>query len=374
MMLTVKRRLCQWNQVCRLTLWGLAVWSILIPFDPAHAEHAGASVRPEVHPQLASYTPVERLTGRLTVGGSNTMAPLLTRLAGEFMRVYPGVRVMVESEGSEEALAGFVDGLARSRRGDGNLEGHLASSQIKLMASSRKLTPSEIATFVSRHGYEPTELPIATDAVAIYVHKDSHLTGLTLDQVDAIFSQTQKRGWKENVLNWGQVGLNHGEGKTFIRLYGRDRKSGTREFFREHVLLGGEFKDEVEEVPGAASIIYEVARNRFAMGYSSIGFQTPLVKAVPLAEKEGSPYVVPTAETTLNGSYPLARSLFLYVNKSPDQPLDPILLEFLRFANSREAQEAVVGAGAYPIPARRAARNLALLGSATQTVPVAMHK
>jgi phosphate transport system substrate-binding protein len=286
----------------------------------------------------------------------------MMRLAGEFMRQYPNVRVMVEAGGTEKALVGFLDGHAASRRGDGNIAGHTASNQIQLMASSRKLTAAEVAAFVSRHGYEPTELPIATDAVAIYVHKDSPLKELTLDQVDALFSASQKRGNKASLSTWGQVGLNHGAGDTPIRLIGRDRRSGTREFFREHVLLGGEFKELVQEVPGSASVIYEVARDRYAIGYSGIGYQTPLVRTLALADREGAPFVAPNVETALNGSYPLTRPLYLYVNKMPDEPMTPVMLEFLKFINSREGQEAVVSAGVYPLQARRASRNLALLG------------
>jgi phosphate transport system substrate-binding protein len=339
-------------------MWWMAMSGVV----PVGAEHVGGVVRPEVQSQLLPYVPVADVQGSLTVVGSNTMGPLMIRLAGEFMRQYPHVRVMVEAEGTEKALVGFLDGHAASRRGDGNIAGHTASNQIHLMASSRKLTASEIAAFVSRHGYEPTELPIATDAVAIYVHKDSPLKELTLDQVDALFSASQKRGHKASLATWGDVGLNHGAGLSPIRLIGRDRRSGTREFFREHVLLGGEFKELVQEVPGSASVIYEVARDRYAIGYSGIGYQTPLVRTLALADREGAPFVAPNIETASNGSYPLTRPLYLYVNKMPDEPMNPVMLEFLKFINSREGQEAVVSAGVYPLQARRASRNLALLG------------
>ncbi len=340
----------------------------------AQAEHAGGVTSPEVQGQVVAYAPIERLNGPLTVVGSNTMAPVLMRLAGEFMRQHPAVRVMVEAGGSEKAMRGFLDGHAESRRGDGNVSGHVASNQIQLMASSRKLTAGDVAAFVSRYGYEPTEIPIATDAVAIYAHKDSPLTGLTLDQVDALYSKTFKRGSRAPVVTWGQLGVNHGEGQAPIRLYGRDHRSGTREFFREHALLGGELKESVQEVPGSASVIYEVSRDRFAIGYSGIGYQTPLVKALPLAEKEGAPFVSPSAETTLNGSYPLTRSLYLYINKTPNEEMNPVVMEFLKFVNSREGQQAVVAAGVYPLPARRVTRNLALLGLGATPTAVSVGK
>lgn len=326
---------------------------------PGLSGQAVAQQRPAVDSTLASYGPVAGLSGSLTIAGSDTMQPLLLRLASEFRQRQREVKLAVEGGGSETVLRAFLEGVAQARRGGGNVSGHESSAQVLIMASSRELTQDEVRQFVSRHGYEPTAVPIAVDAVAIYVHKDTPLTGLTLEQLDAIFSKTRKRGYQKKIETWGQLGLPSNWEKARIQLYGRDQKSGTRAFVREHVLENGEFDSSVKEEPGAASLILAVSRDPFGMGYGGLGMQASSVRAVPLAEKAGVSYVTPNFDTTSDGTYPLRRFLFLYVNKPPKSALQPVVQEFLKFANSREGQEAVIKAGFYQVPARQVSQNLA---------------
>lgn len=346
--------------------WTLGVLILVGMAGRAEAEQTGANGKPVVDSGIANYVAASGVSGRLTVAGSDTMQPLVVRLAAEFRRHHPEVKIGVEGGGTEAALAGFLDEHAQSRRGDGNVSGHLGSNGISLMASSRELTPLEIQKFVSRHGYEPTAIPIAQDAVAVYAHKDAPLPGLTLEQVDALFSKSRKRGLQE-ITTWGQLGLNNGWEQHPVRLYGRDKRSGTQAFVKDHVLLGGEFKETVKEEPGSASVVVAVARDPFGIGYSGIGFEASMVRALPLAEKAGMPFVKPSAESATDGTYPLRRYLYFYVNKKPNEELEAVLREFLKFVNSREGQAAVAKAGVYPLTSAQVAKNLQALTGDTKT-------
>ena len=334
------------------------------------AEHAPANgARPSVADTLAFYQPDAIVSGHMTIAGSDTMQPLLAKLAMEFRRRHPDIKIAVQGSRNHQEksvlplLQGFLDGDANSRRGDGKISGHLGSQDVQFLASARPLTEKEIKRFRARHGYEPIAVMIAQDAVALYVHKDNPITGLTLDQVDAIYSTTRKRGGYD-IRTWGQLGLTDTWQAAPVRVYGRDAQSstGTLPFFKQVVLMDGDFKKEVQTQPGSASVVLAVGHDTHGVGYSGIGFQTSSVRVVPLAEQSGMPFIEPTAETVMSGRYPLSRPLYLYVKKAPDKNWDPKMLEFLRFANSREGQETVAQSGVYPLTPSQVATNLDNLG------------
>jgi phosphate transport system substrate-binding protein len=291
------------------------------------------------------------------------MYPLLTRLGLEFQRRQQKVNVDVKGGGSTKAIEVFLQPPA-SKTGQITLKEERAT-HFTLIATSRELFDSEIKEFVAQNGYEPVAVPVAVDAVALYVHKDNPLTGLTLDQADAIFSITRKRGYKAEIRQWSQLGLKDGWEQASISLYGRDRKSGTRAFFQEHCLAGGEFSPAVHESPGAASVILELGRNQLGIGYSGLGLQSSMVRVIPLAESEGMPFVTPSSSTVKDQSYPLRRVLYLYVNKSPKSPLPPAAQEFLTFIMSQEGQEAVIKAGFFPLPINQVTKTSVALGMPT---------
>ena len=322
----------------------------------ADAEHAGPTGRPALDPALASYEQGVQVSGTVIVKGSNTMQPLVARLASEFHRRHPGADIEVEGGGSEMGLKEFLENNVQAKRVAGN-----GSRPVLLVASSRELTAAEIKQSTDKHGYEPTAVPVAVDAVAIYVHRDNPLSRLRLDQVDAVFSTTRKRGYPYEIKKWGQLGLNNGWENAQIKLYGRDHKSGTRAFIKEHVLGNGEFDPAVQEEPGAASVILALSRDPFGMAYSGIGLQNSSVSALPLADKEDMPFITPDTTSVMDGSYPLRRLLYFYVDKSPHVALQPVLRQFLAFANSREGQQSVVKVALYPLPIKQVQQNLAAL-------------
>jgi phosphate transport system substrate-binding protein len=334
---------------------------LLVGAPLSQAEQSGPYAGLVLDDNLPRYAPQSHVSGGLKVKGSDTMHPLMTRLAGEFQRRQPNVSIEVRTGGSAKAIADFLEvpPVGRIALKEERL------NQAVLVATSRQLLDVEVKQFASQHGYDPVAIPVAVDAVALYVHKDNPLSGLTLDQVDAIFSTTRHRGSQTPLTEWGQLGLANGWEKAPIRLYGRDKKSGTRGFFQEHVLEGGEFSPILHEQPGAASVILALSRDQLGIGYSGLGLQASSVRAVPLAEHEGMPFITPSSVTVASQAYPLRRVLYLYVDQSPTSPLSPAAQEFLTFIASREGQETVVRAGFYPLPLPQVEQISASLSSPT---------
>ncbi len=321
---------------------------------------------------IEPYIPATELSGRLTIAGSDTMQPLLSRLAADFMRRHPDVKIGVEGGGSKAALTEFVFGYSLQGRGDKARDrGHEGASKPSLLATSRALTTEEVRRFTSKYGYEPLAIPIAMDAVAILVNAENPVQGLTLAQVDAIFSSARRRGYPSEITTWGYLGLKDGWEHQPIRLYGRDERSATREFFMHVALRDAEIKSEVREQPGTASLILALAKDPLGMGYAGMGYPSSMVRIVPLAEEDGKPFVEPTVESIASGRYPLSRFLYLYVNKAPDAKFDPVTQEFLKFINSRDGQDVVLRARFFPLTSNQVEKNLAMIiGSpVTATIP-----
>lgn len=292
---------------------------------------ASGAVMAEVN--MKPYAKVGGVSGNLNSIGSDTMNNLMTYWAEGFNRVYPNVKIQIEGKGSTTAPPALISGTA----------------QIGPM--SRAMKPTEIDAFEKKYGYKPTAMKTALDALAVYVNKDNPLKGLSMPQTDAIFSKTRKGRYKEDITTWGQLGLAGDWASKPISLYGRNSASGTYGYFKEHALYKGDFKDTVKEQPGSASVIQGVAADRYAMGYSGIGYKTSGIRTVPLSFKEGEPYKEAEMKNVMNGSYPLARFLYVYINKKPGQPIDPLVKEFVKFILSKEGQEVVVKDGFLPVPA-----------------------
>jgi phosphate transport system substrate-binding protein len=232
---------------------------------------------------------------------------------------------------------------------------------------SRTMRSTEIDQFEQKYGYKATLLRTSYDALAIYVNKDNPIQQLSLAQVDAIFGKSRKRGFKENITTWGQLGLAGDWADRPISLYGRNSASGTYGFVKEHVLKNGDYKDTVKEQPGSASVVQGVTEDRFGIGYSGIGYKTSGVRAVPLATKAEGPFFRGTYDEVIGGQYPLSRFLYVYVNKTPGKPLDPLVHEFLKLVFSKEGQEVVVKDGYMPLTAIQCAQERALLAGVNTT-------
>ena len=294
----------------------------------------------QVDSDLPDYETVSGISGNLSSIGSDTLNNLMTFWAEGFRKQYPNVNIQIEGKGSSTAPPALIEGTAQ------------------LGPMSRPMKKEEIEKFEAKYGYKPTQIGVALDSLAVFVNKDNPIEALSLTQVDAIFSKTRKRGAAEDITTWGQLGLTGEWANRPISLYGRNSASGTYGFFKEHTLKNGDFKDEVKEQPGSASVVQGVTVDRFAMGYSGIGYATAGVRAVPLAEKEGGKCVEAIPDNAYSGSYPLARFLYVYINRAPGKPLNPITREFVKLVVSREGQEVAVRDGYFPIPATIAREEL----------------
>lgn len=361
----------------RLSRLAAVAIGTLVAFSAGHAaaERAGVSGGggPIVDPAIEPYVNHNGLQGKLSIAGSDTMTPLISKLAAQFSSQHPGAQIAVEGTGSSAAIREFLLGLSYQRRGDKvRGRGTAGSNTVELLASSRQLTEAESKGFESNHGYRPLEIPIAMDAVAVYVNKDNPLQRLTLAEVDAIFGKDHKRGLGP-ITNWSQIGTGNSTlAKQPVHLYGRDKRSGTREFFKHVALKDGELVDEVIEQPGSASEIIAIAQDPLGVGYAGAGFDISAVRQVPITAQAEEPALLPSLETVTSGAYPLGRSLYLYVNKSPKDKLDPVVEEFLAFVNSRQGQETVARANFYPLTSTQVAKNRQDLGldkGAMVTVP-----
>ncbi len=350
----------------RSVFTALATATVLSLFGGyAGAEHAGLNGAggPTVDPAIEPYTNHNGLHGKLSIAGSDTMRPLISKLSAQFLSLHPGAQIAVEGTGSSAAIREFLLGLSYQRRGDKvQSRGTAGSNTVELLASSRQLTEEEQKGFEFNYGYRALEVPIAMDAVAIYVHKNNPIQRLTLAQIDGIFGKDHKRG-QAAISSWSQVGLLESSlAQQPIHLYGRDKRSGTREFFKHVALKDGDLMDTVMEQPGSASEIIAIAQDPLAVGYAGAGFNISDVRQVPIASQADQSALLPSVETVTSGTYPLGRSLYLYVKKNPNDKLDPFVAEFLSFVNSRQGQETVARASFYPLTGAQVAKNLQDLG------------
>lgn len=304
--------------------------SVAVTFAAAGALSLSAAA--EVDPNLPKYERASGVSGNLSSIGSDTLNNLMTLWAEEFNKFYPNVNVQIQGAGSSTAPPAITEGTAN------------------LAPMSRAMRDTEIQTFEARHGYAPYALPVAVDMLAVYVNKDNPIEGLSLPQVDAIFSATRRCGHSEDITRWGQLGMTGAWANRDFALYSRNAVSGTYGFFKDNALCGGDFKSSINEQPGSSSVVQGVTESINGIGYSGIGYRTSGVRVVPLAAEEGGDFIEATSENAANGTYPMARYLYVYINKNPNQDLDPLTREFVKMVYTQEGQGVVHRDGFVTVP------------------------
>jgi phosphate transport system substrate-binding protein len=317
---------------------GLAVAAV------GFAASAGLADAIKVDAGLSAYSPVKGVSGSLKSVGSDTLNNVMTLWAEGFHKHYPGVQIEIEGKGSTSAPPALTAG----------------TSQFGPM--SREMKAKELDEFEKKFGYKPTALATSIDMLAVYVHKDNPIKGLSFQQVDAIFSKGRKGGFEKDIRTWGDLGLTGEWADKPISLYGRNSTSGTYGYFKEHALFGGDYKDSVKEQAGSSTVVQGVATDKYAIGYSGIGYKTADVRAVPLCKKTGEAFVEALPDNGYSGDYPMSRFLFVYVNLKPGTQLDPVRKEFVLYMLSRQGQEDVARADFLPLPAAVAKEQLAKVG------------
>ena len=314
-------------------LTGVAIAAITLSSQSAFA----------IDKDLMEYKKTSGISGNLSSVGSDTLANMMTFWAEEFKRNYPSVNIQIQAAGSSTAPPALTE----------------ATSNLGPM--SRKMKSKEIQSFEKKFGYKPTAVRVAIDALAVFVHKDNPIEGLSIKQVDAIFSSNRKCKGDVDINRWGALGLEDDWTGKDIQLYGRNSVSGTYGYFKSKALCKGDFKNSVNEQPGSASVVQSVSASLNGIGYSGIGYKTSGVRALPLSKK-GSKLVEANMENAISGDYPLSRYLYVYVNKHPNKPLAPKEAEFLKMVLSKPGQKIVQKDGYIPLPAKVAAKELAKLG------------
>jgi phosphate transport system substrate-binding protein len=292
---------------------------------------------------LPEYKPVSGISGKLSSIGSDTLNNLMTFWAEEFQKIYPNVTIEIEGKGSSTAPPALISGTAQ------------------LGPMSRKMKAEEVDAFEKKYGYKPKIVGVAIDALAVYVNKDNPIQSLTMQQVDAIFSSTRKRGGQD-IKTWGSVGLTGEWANKPLSLYGRNSASGTYGFFKEIALKNGDYKGSVKEQPGSASVVQGVENELGGVGYSGIGYKTSGVKAVAISDKSGP--VEATQANAESFKYPISRYLYVYINANPATGPDPLVKEFIRFVMSKQGQAVVIKDGYFPLPSKKAGEFLESSGAA----------
>ena len=296
-----------------------------------------------IDPDLPEYELTQGVSGSLKSLGSDTMNNLMTLWSEGFRTIYPNVTIEIEGKGSSTAPPALIQGAA-----------HFGPM-------SRTMREAEIDEFERAFGYKPTLLRTGIDVLAVFVNKDNFIEGLTLQEIDAIFSNTRRGGYPEDIRTWGQLGLTGTWANQTISLYGRNAASGTYGFFKDNALFGGDYKDAVKEQAGSSSVIQGVASERNAIGYSGIGYQTADVRAVPIAPNSEAEYIPAEAKYAYTGEYPLVRFLDVYVNHQPGSDMDPLRREFIRYIFSKQGQIDVIRNGYYPVSVAIARQTLEAL-------------
>ena len=318
------------------TLAAVALFAALVTGHGAHSLDAS----------LPAYRPVEALSGHLKSVGSDTLGHETEAWAKAFEKLYPDVKVDIEALGSATAPTALVDGKAQ------------------FGPMSRPMTAGEVAAFQAKYGYKVSSFRVAVDALAVYVNKDNPLSCLTLPQLSGIFSSNRKVPGSADIRTWSDLGLTGEWARQPITLYSRNTLSGTYEYFREAALYGGDYKPEIRQQVGSEAVVQAVAMDKFGIGYSGIGYKAEGVRAVPLASHYGGTCYEPSAEATLSSKYPIARYLYIYLNRKPNQPLDPLRAEFVKYILSKNGQEQTEHGGFFPITNEIRESDLAKLGIA----------
>lgn len=288
----------------------------------------------KVDADIPTYSKTSGVSGNFSSMGSDTLANLMTLWAEDFKRFYPNVNIQIQAAGSSTAPPALTAGTSN------------------FGPMSRKMKDKEVEAFEKKFGYKPTAIPVAIDALAVYVNKDNPIKGMTIAQVDAIFSSTRKCKNPAEINSWGQAGLNGEWANRDIQLFGRNSASGTYGYFKKKALCKGDYKSSVNEQPGSSSVVTGVSESINGIGYSGIGYKTSSVRAIPLAKKPGQPFVEATPDNAVNKTYPLSRFLYVYVNKAPNKSLSPMEAEFLKMVLSKQGQEIVIKDGYIPLPGK----------------------
>ena len=310
-------------------------------------KHSPPQYHLEVDPSIPTWQPGELAIEpeeEFNLVGADVMDEITLGWVKQFRAAYPRLSVTMEARASGAGAPGLTSGRA-----------HAAPV-------GRELLPLEEKAFVEKFGYQPTAIKVATGSVSslgktaasvILVHKDNPIAGLTFAQLDAIYSTTRLRGNKD-ISTWGDLGLKGEWAKRPIHLYGLKHPNGIEWFFKQVVMQGGDYKENIQFVKGQGfTHAFTVAandmeaNNKGGLTYALLANVTPGVRVVPIAREAGQPFVAPTIADVASHKYPLSRFVYIFINRPPGKPIEPKTREFLKLVLSREGQRVVADEGVY---------------------------
>jgi phosphate transport system substrate-binding protein len=318
---------------------------LLVSIGAVAAEHAkfNETLHAKPSPNLPSYKKSEELSGTIRSVGADTMEDLMKLWIVDFRKIYPDVNFDMQAKASGTAAPALTDGSA------------------DIGPVAREMLPNEIAPFREKYGYEPFAIRVAggsyrtpgkTHAIVFVVNSKNPVNQVTLAQLDAIYSKTRKRGYKE-VNTWGDVGATGEFADKPIHLWGLIQPNGIAHFLDERVLENGEYKDNITQkttvgnVPALDAIAQGVAADPYAIGYTGLTSVIEGTKALALANEEKGPYYKGTFQEVVDQQYPLSRVIYIYLNRKSGEPLDPKVREFLKFILSAQGQQDVAKEGVF---------------------------
>jgi phosphate transport system substrate-binding protein len=295
-------------------------------------------------PSAENYSTQPGIQGGLRSIGSDTLNNAMNLWAETFQAIYPNIFISIEGRGSGTALPALIENRAQ------------------LAPMSRLMKPKEIEAFKARFAYEPTPIKVALDAIGVFVHKKNPLERISMEELKSVFAGSILKT-RTAISLWDQLGISAPDwaGKP-IKLYSRNSFSGTYAFFQDQVLKGEPFSAGICEQANSTTIVEDISKDLYGIGYCGIGYKTSNVKALRIKGSDGN-YYAPTVQNCLAESYPVSRYLYIYVNKAPGKPLDKIIQEFLRFALSKKGQEIIVKDGYFSLPIPLAKEELQKISS-----------
>lgn len=319
--------------------------------------------------ELAQYQPRQQVSGTIRIWGHGAYGKRLEFVEGLVAALESGFRQHQPAVSFDNRLHGTASAI-----------GALYAGQGDVAFMGREIWDPEIAAFKEVRGYAPTGLDVMTGsfnvrnkgyAITIFTHKSNPIGGLTLAQLDAIYGTARRRGHGD-IATWGDLGLTGEWADQPIRLYGLPIARGFADFFQERVFLGSplwkselrEYRDAANSVStdtdGASRMLADLAADPYGIGYAGLVYSHPDVRAIPLAEQPGGPFVTPSRESVQDRTYPLYRIISFFIDKTPGKRANPAVDEFLRFVLSREGQAIIEreGGGYLPLTGTLAANEL----------------
>jgi phosphate transport system substrate-binding protein len=299
---------------------------------------------------LKEYEDPPKVSGKLRSIGSSLTTALVNRWVSEYATLHPEAELNILSGGSVDGLAKFLAG------------------QADLVALAQALPDADVTRFKKTFGYEPSQIVVAQDALGVYVNKSNPVTGLTLGQLEAIYSREPKSGVPVPEF-WSDLGVTGPLANERLVRVSLSKVQGSHMFFRDEVLHGADYRFNVQFEPVNSSLVQAAGADPAAIGFGSVMFGTQRTRFVPLQAGDGS-WLLPTYENTVSGRYPLVRPLRIVFNRKPDGTMNPVVREFLRFAVSRHGQRDIGFADCYPLTVQQQEEALRIIGEAPPKPPV----